>query len=115
MQILYLDTTAGNWYDERGESFRSNQPNMAFQTKDRIKIITVTDAVEAESDNADPAVNWPRDTQWAGMAARIAVDNDTIHRLKGTLSEEITAGSATSVSATVTNASQALIPAAWCS
>lgn len=112
MQILYLDTTAGNWYDERGESFRSNQPNMAFQTQDELKIIAVTGTPEAETENINPAIDWPRDTQWSGMAARIAVDNDTIHRLKGTLSAEITAGSATSVAATVTSASQALIPVA---
>jgi hypothetical protein len=110
MQTFYLDTSAGNWYNDRGESFRSNQPSMAFQTQDELKIITVAGAPEAETENINPAIDWPRDTQWAGMAAKIAVDNDTIHRIKGIIAEPITAGAVTSITATIANASQATIP-----
>lgn len=110
MQTFYLDTTSGNWYDERGDMFRSNQPSMAFQTQDELRIIAVTGTPEAETENIDPAVDWPRDTQWSGMAARIAVDNDTIHRIKGSLAEPVTAGANASITATIANASQATIP-----
>lgn len=112
MQIIYLDTTAGNWYDERGERFRSNQPSMAFQTQDKIQIITVSSVPAAETETVNPATDWPRDTTWGGMAARIAVDNDTVHRLKGTVASEIPAGAIASIEATIPNASQALIPEA---
>lgn len=110
MQTFYLDTTAGNWYDERGDMFRSNQPSMAFQTQDELKIIAVTGVPEAETENINPATDWPRDTQWAGMAARIAVDNDTIHRIKGSLAEPVAAGAVSRITATIANASQATIP-----
>lgn len=110
MQTFYLDTTAGNWYDERGDMFRSNQPSMAFQTQDELRIIAVTGSPEAETESINPAIDWPRDTQWSGMAARIAVDNDTIHRIKGSLAEPVTDGANSRITATIANASQATIP-----
>ena len=113
MLEFYLNTTSPQWFGLDGNPFRDNNPSMAFLSRDTVKIIACTETPEAGEENVDPT-SWPRDASWAaisGIGAKITVDNDYIHKLKGTLATEVPAGSTASISATIENASYATIPA----
>ena len=113
MLEFYLNTTSPQWFGLDGNPFRDNNPSMAFQSRDTVKIIACTETPEAGEENVDPT-SWPRDVSWAaisGIGAKITVDNDYIHKLKGTLATEVSAGSTASISATIENASYATVPA----
>ena len=113
MLEFYLNTTSPQWFGLDGNPFRDNSPSMAFQSRDTVKIIACTETPEAGEENVDPT-SWPRDASWAaisGIGAKITVDNDYIHKLKGTLATEVPAGSTASISATIENVSYATIPA----
>lgn len=113
MLEFYLNTTSPQWFGLDGNPFRDNSPSMAFQSRDTVKIIACTETPEAGEENVDPT-SWPRDASWAaipGIGAKITVDNDYIHKLKGTLATEVSAGSTASISATIENASYATVPA----
>lgn len=112
MLEFYLNTTSPQWFGLDGNPFRDNSPSMAFQSRDTVKIIACTETPEAGEENVDPT-SWPRDASWAaipGIGAKITVDNDYIHKLKGTLATEVPAGSTASISATIENASYATVP-----
>ena len=113
MLEFYLNTTSPQWFGLDGNPFRDNNPSMAFLSRDTVKIIACTETPEAGEENVDPT-SWPRDVSWAaipGIGAKITVDNDYIHKLKGTLATEVSAGSTASISATIENASYATVPA----
>ena len=112
MQIFYLNTTTGDWFDKDGASFRDGMPQVAFQSREQIKIYTVTESPTANDAGAVPQ-EWQRDTQWAeiGASAQITVDNDFIHKLRGTLKSDIAPGSTVSaVTVLIPNSTSALIP-----
>ena len=108
MLILYLDTTTGRWYDANGVELESASPKIAFQSREQICIRTVTATSDTMPLSADP-VSWPRDTQWAGKLAKITVDNDYIHKLRGTLADSVSAGGS-QITATIEGASESIIP-----
>lgn len=110
MQIFFLDTISSVWYDVNGEEFSSNMPSVAFGSQEEITIIAVTGSPGAGTENVAPELDWIRDSRWAGCSAVIGVDNDYIHRLKGTLSGGLGAGAVNSVTAVIPGATSALIP-----
>ena len=112
MQILYLNTTTGEWFDKFGVPFRDQMPQVSFQGRETIRIYTVIDTPDAGELGANPA-NWEIDTQWAtlGANAQITVDNDYIHKMRGVLSVPIPAGSVSSVSVKLaTSVTESQIP-----
>lgn len=104
MQILYLNTTTGEWFDKFGVPFRDQMPQVSFQGRETIRIYTVTATPDAGELGIDPS-SWEVDTQWSAMGAnaQITVDNDYIHKIKGVLSSPVSAGSVTSVSVKLAN------------
>lgn len=114
MQIFYLNTTTGDWFDRDGASFREGMPQVAFQSHEQIKIYTVTESPNSNDIGAVPQ-EWRRDTQWAeiGASAQITVDDDFIHKLRGTLKDDLTAeSSVATVTVMIPYATPALIPSA---
>ena len=85
---------------------------MAFLSRETVKIIACTETPDIGGAGVDPSA-WTRDSSWAaiaGIGAKITVDSDRIHKLKGELASEVAAGSVTGISATITGATTALIP-----
>lgn len=99
MQILYLNTTTGEWFDQFGAPFADASPQVSFQGRETLQIHAVTDTPNAGELGVNPA-NWQHDTQWAalGASALITVDNDYIHKLRGTLNAELASGEVSLVS-----------------
>lgn len=112
MLEFYLNTTTREWADRDGNPFRDSTPQMAFLSRETVKIIACTETPDIGGAGVDPSV-WARDSSWAaiaGVGAKITVDSDRIHKLKGELASEVAAGSVTGISATITGATTALIP-----
>ena len=112
MLEFYLNTTTWEWADRDGDPFRDSTPRMAYLSRETVKIIACTETPEIGGAGADPSA-WTRDSSWAaisGIGAKITVDSDRIHKLKGELASEVAAGSVTGISATITGATTALIP-----
>lgn len=112
MLEFYLNTTIWEWADGDGQPFRDSTPQMAYLSRETVKIIACTETPEIGGAGVDPSA-WTRDSSWAaiaGIGAKITVDSDRIHKLKGELASEVAAGSVTGISATITGATTALIP-----
>lgn len=112
MLEFYLNTTAREWAGRDGNPFRDSTPQMAFLSRETVKIIACTETPDIGGAGVDPSA-WTRDSSWAaisGIGAKITVDSDRIHKLKGELASEVAAGSVTGISATITGATTALIP-----
>lgn len=112
MLEFYLNTTTREWADRDGNPFRDSTPQMAFLSRETVKIIACTETPDIGGAGVDPSA-WTRDSSWAaiaGIGAKITVDSDRIHKLKGELASEVAAGSVTGISATITGATTALIP-----
>lgn len=112
MLEFYLNTTTREWADRDGNPFRDSTPQMAYLSRETVKIIACTETPDIGGAGVDPSA-WTRDSSWAaiaGIGAKITVDSDRIHKLKGELASEVAAGSVTGISATITGATTALIP-----
>lgn len=112
MLEFYLNTTTWEWADRDGNPFRDSTPQMVFLSRETVKIIACTETPDIGGTGVDPSA-WTRDSLWAaiaGIGAKITVDSDRIHKLKGELASEVAAGSVTGISATITGATTALIP-----
>lgn len=112
MLEFYLNTTTWEWADRDGNPFSDSTPQMVFLSRETVKIIACTETPEIGGAGVDPSA-WTRDSSWAaisGIGAKITVDSDRIHKLKGELASEVAAGSVTGISATITGATTALIP-----
>lgn len=112
MLEFYLNTTTWEWADRDGNPFSDSTPQMVFLSRETVKIIACTETPDIGGAGVDPSA-WTRDSSWAaisGIGAKITVDSDRIHKLKGELASEVAAGSVTGISATITGATTALIP-----
>ena len=112
MLEFYLNTTTREWADRDGNPFRDSTPQVAFLSRETVKIIACMETPDIGGEEVDPSA-WTRDSSWAaiaGIGAKITVDSDRIHKLKGELASEVAAGSVTGISATITGATTALIP-----
>ena len=112
MLEFYLNTTTWEWADRDGNPFSDSTPQMVFLSRETVKIIACTETPDIGGAGVDPSA-WTRDSSWAaiaGVGAKITVDSDRIHKLKGELASEVAAGSVTGISATITGATTALIP-----
>lgn len=95
MLHLYLNTTTREWYDADGNPFSSNMPSMAYQSRETIVVCVKKETPNAGELGVDPA-EWVTDTELtslAGIGAKVTVDSDFIHKIKGKLAEDATADS----------------------
>lgn len=111
MLEIYFNTTSREAFDADGNQFRSGMPRLAYMSRDTVRVILCSETPENDNAGVDPTT-WTRDTSYnvAGVGAMLTVDSDYIHKLKGDLSAEVTAGSVSSVTATIASASYAKIP-----
>ena len=112
MLILYLNTTTREWFDANGNPFGYEMPRLAFQAREEVAIFLKSATPGAGELGVNP-LEWPTDIfigEKENIGAKITVDSDYIHKLKGALSETITAGDVVQIKATIANASTALIP-----
>lgn len=111
---IYINTVTRECFDENGDSFRNGMPQLAYKSKENVRIILCSETPENDEAGVLPS-EWTRDTSYSaipGIGAMLTVDNDYIHKLKGTLSGEVQAGTVTTVVTSVENASYAKIPPA---
>lgn len=109
--IIYINTVTRECFNESGDFFKSNMPQIPYLSKEDVKIVLCTSTDGGNDAGASPE-NWTRDTSYnvSGIGAMLTVDSDYIHKLKGELAAEVPAGSVSSVTATIEGASYAKIP-----
>ena len=109
--IIYVNTVTRECFNESGDFFKSNMPQIPYLSKEDVKIVLCTSTDGGNDAGVDPTM-WTRDTSYnvAGIGAMLTVDSDYIHKLKGELAAEVPAGSVSSVTATIASASYAKIP-----
>lgn len=94
MLVTYLNTVTREWYDADGNPFSINMPSMAYQSRETILVHVKKDTPNAGELGVNPA-EWVTDTELtslAGIGAKVTVDSDFIHKIKGKLAENATAG-----------------------
>lgn len=110
--IIYINTVTRECFNESGDFFKSNMPQIPYLSNEDVKIVLCTSTDGGNDAGAIPE-NWTRDTSYAninGIGAIITVDNDFIHKIKGSLTTQITSGPVTSIVTEIEGASIAKIP-----
>lgn len=110
MQKIYINTETRTFYDASGWLFADGFPKLAYKRSEQFVFQLCTESPDAGTEGSDPE-NWAKDTQYNldGITALLSVDNDFLKRRKGTISAAIEAGTVSSISATIANASTATI------
>ena len=109
---IYINTVTRECFNESGDFFKSNMPQIPYLSKEDVKIVLCTSTDGGNDAGASPE-NWTRDTSYAninGVGAIITVDGDFIHKIKGSLTTQITSGPVTSIVTEIEGASIAKIP-----
>ena len=112
MLELFLNTVTREWYDKDGNPFRDGMPRGAYQSREDVKITLCKETPNAGASGVDVST-WTRDDSLAsvpGVGAMLTIDSDRIHKLKGKLSGEVSAGAVSTITATIENASNATVP-----
>ena len=110
--IIYINTVTRECFNESGDFFKSNMPQIPYLSKEDVKIVLCTSTDGGNDAGASPE-NWTRDTSYAninGIGAIITVDSDFIHKIKGSLTTQITSGQVTTIVTEIEGASIAKIP-----
>lgn len=112
MLTLYLNTVTREWFDADGNSFRDGYPQFAYLTENSVQI-HLRKETPANDDATVDVTQWVVDSSFAsisGIGALLTIDNDYVHKLKGELLSEVSAGSVPTVTATIGDANYAKIP-----
>jgi hypothetical protein len=99
MLTLYLNTTTREWFDVNGNPLPDKMPRLTFLTSETILIYPKRTTPNAGEVGCDTS-KWGTDYLLAPaerMSAKLTIDSDYIHKLNGTLSASIGAGSVTEV------------------
>ena len=110
--IIYINTVTRECFNESGDFFKSNMPQIPYLSKEDVKIVLCTSTDGGNDAGASPE-NWTRDTSYSninGIGAIITVDSDFIHKIKGSLTTQITSGQVTTIVTEIDGASIAKIP-----
>lgn len=113
MLELFLNTVTRRWYDKDGDPFGDGMPQGAYLSREDVKITLCKETPDAGATGVDVST-WTRDDSLAsmpGVGAMLTIDSDRIHKLKGELSGEVSAGAVSTITATIENASNATVPA----
>ena len=112
MLELFLNTVTRRWYDKDGDPFGDGMPRGAYLSREDVKITLCRETPNAGAAGVDVST-WTRDASLAsvsGVGAMLTIDSDRIHKLKGVLSSEVSAGAVSTITATIENASNATVP-----
>ena len=91
---LFLNTTTREWFDRDGNPFGADMPEIVYGTVEQIAIWLKSETPDAGELGVDP-LQWTKDVHYSEMpnlAAKITVDSDYIHKIKGQLTGDVTAG-----------------------
>lgn len=111
MLELFLNTTTREWFDADGNPFAANMPMVAYQAHEDIVVFLKRETPGAGELGVNPR-NWPMDENYCylpNVAAKLTVDSDFIHKLRGDLSAAVNNGDNT-IRAKISNATQAALP-----
>lgn len=98
MIILYLNTTTREWFDQNGNPLGMNMPTITYGTTEEISILLKSETPNAGELGVDP-LQWINDLYYSNLpnlAAKITIDSDYIHKVKGEIVADVAAG-ATSI------------------
>ena len=112
MLELFLNTVTRKWYDKDGDPFSDGMPRGAYKSREDVKVTLCRETPNAGAAGVDVST-WTRDASLAsvsGVGALLTIDSDRIHKLKGELSSEVSAGAVSTITATIENASNATVP-----
>lgn len=98
MIILYLNTITREWFDQNGNPLGMDMPTITYGTTEGISISLKSATPNAGELGVNPLL-WEKDilyTDTPNLAAKITIDSDYIHKVKGEIVADVAAG-ATSV------------------
>ena len=80
--IIYINTVTRECFNESGDFFKSNMPQIPYLSKEYVKIVLCTSTDGGNDAGASPE-SWTRDTSnnVAGIGAMLTVDSDYMHKL----------------------------------
>ena len=111
MLVTYINTVTREWFDADGNPFGINMPSMAYQSRETILVYVKKETPNAGELGVKPS-EWTTDTELtalAGIGAKVTVDSDFIHKIKGKLAEDATVDSS-AVLVNVGDVKKELIP-----
>lgn len=111
---IFTNTVTRKSYDANGDLFPDGLPRIFFNGSDEVRwqLCSATPDI-AEETGLKPADVWTKDTeysQYAAIGAFLTADDDFVKRMPGTLSEAVGAGTVSSITASIPEASLATIP-----
>lgn len=113
MILLYLNTTNGEWFLEDGTSAGNGLPRIPYRNRETVGVQLVTATPGEDTEGVIPASDWPKDTQFSGaggIAALLTTDNNYLRHLLGSLPQAVSAGSISSLTATIPGATLGTVP-----
>lgn len=114
MLKLYTNVITGKTYDENGDLFEDGLPAIFYKSTATVRWQLCSETPDfAEGSDQTPETFWTKCTDYAqyqAVGAFLTADSDYIKRLPGTLASGISAGTVTSISATIEGADFDTIP-----
>lgn len=108
MLELLLDTQTREWFDINGNLFADRNPQIPLGNTEQVIIrcgvMTIDEQYGERTFIPDDSFNR------TGISALLSIDNNFAHHLKGSVAEDITAGSVATVKLVINNASRGKIP-----
>ena len=95
MLKTYLNTAENLFLDSAGNFWRDGEPELTIRGKEELIIHLVADSPDHGTAAATPE-SWQPDMAWSeipGISAMLTVDNDYRHRVKGSVTQQLTSGS----------------------
>lgn len=111
---IFTNVITGKSYDANGDLFEDGMPQVFYKSTERVFWQLCTETPDfAEGSNLTPEEAWTKCTDYAqyqAVGAFLTADSDYVKRLPGTLASGISAGTVTSISATIEGADFDTIP-----
>lgn len=108
MLTLYLNSNTREWFDSNGNPLADGQPTLTFGTSEAITI-NVRKQTPGAGELGVDVNSWQIQPMLDVQYAKLTIDSDYIHKLKGTLAESYTAGAANSIVITMPGVKSSLI------
>ena len=105
MLELFLNTTTREWFDVAGNPLADGTPNLTYNTLEVVVIYLKKETPGAGELGVVPH-EWVTDDNFSHYLAKLTVDSDYIHKLKGALSADIQAGTQATITVKFSNNTQ---------
>lgn len=96
MLELFLNTTTREWFDVAGNPLADGTPKLTYSTTEVVVIYLKKETPGAGELGVSPH-SWLADTNYTDALAKLTIDSDYIHRIKGELISDVQTGALATV------------------